>query len=181
MLPGLPSAPKNWGLEVSALLRLKSRAARPSSPVMGLDSVTCIAVAVRSAVIFAKPATGNKKTSLPELSGDLRFGHPPSTRQGWPSTPLKNPSWNIWALATPSPSDRLKILLVVGSVYFHRLPAPASSRTETRKRSTSLRAFSLSSTCSCDHLVRRGSIRERPASRWRQRPCGWIYGMFSVA
>lgn len=54
-LPGLPSFPKNCGLEVSAWLRLVRRETRPSSPVIGLASDTCIATLVRSIVIFDRP------------------------------------------------------------------------------------------------------------------------------
>lgn len=54
-LPGLPSFPKNCGLEVSAWLRLVRRETRPSSPVIGLASDTCIAAFVRSIVIFERP------------------------------------------------------------------------------------------------------------------------------
>ena len=54
-LPGLPSSPKNCGLEVSASLRLVRRETRPSSPVIGLASDTCIATLVRSVVILDRP------------------------------------------------------------------------------------------------------------------------------
>lgn len=55
ILPGLPSAPKNVGLLLSAWLKLTRRAARPSRPTMGLLELTCITCAVFSAVICSSP------------------------------------------------------------------------------------------------------------------------------
>lgn len=63
--PGLPSVPKNSGLEVRALLRLERRDVRPSSPVIGLEEVTCIASFVLSTVIFSNPAAKTHQTQIP--------------------------------------------------------------------------------------------------------------------
>lgn len=103
--------------------------------------------------------------------------HIPSTRWGWLSSPEKKPSSNIWKLATPSPSERLYSSVVPGSLYFHTLPAPASKRTETRKRSMRRLQISLSSGADDDsfHFAISGSIRGLPASRCLQRPWGGIY------
>ncbi len=54
--PGLPLIPKNCGLALRALLRLNKREERPSKPTIGLESLTCMACAIFSAVICSRPA-----------------------------------------------------------------------------------------------------------------------------
>ena len=92
----------------------------------------------------------------------------PSTRYGCLESLEKRPDSNICTLATPSPSERVKVCPDASSLYFHALPAPASRRTETTKRSIVLLAFSLSSTSV--HLDIIGPIRSTPASRCLHRP-----------
>ena len=73
MLPGLPSAPKNVGLLLSAWLKLTRREARPSRPTIGLLELTCIACAVFSALICSSPfafgGTNDQPRSFVNQSG----------------------------------------------------------------------------------------------------------------
>ena len=69
-----------------------------------------------------------------------------STRCGADSGLLENaPRQNMWKLAIPSPSDRVNMDSLQGSLYFQLSPAPASRSTLTSTKSMSLRAFSFSS------------------------------------
>jgi hypothetical protein len=73
IFPGLPSAPKNVGLLLSAWLNLTRREARPSRPTIGLLELTCIACAVFSAVICSSPfafgSTNDQPHSYVDPSG----------------------------------------------------------------------------------------------------------------
>jgi hypothetical protein len=73
ILPGLPSAPKNVGLLLSAWLKLTRSEARPSRPAIGLSELTCIACAVFSAVICSSPfAFGSTKRSATFIYEPIR-------------------------------------------------------------------------------------------------------------
>ena len=121
MFPGLASTPKNSCL-FRAVESLSSSPARPSKPSNGLSSDTCRALANLPAVIVFRPA--------------------PSTWHGSVGSLLKNPHLNISKLATASPSLREKYFPDSLDLYFHILPAPASSKTDTRKRSIKRRVRS---------------------------------------
>ena len=54
--PGRASTPKNAKLDLRAPLTFRSRDERPSMPTIGFEAVTCIADAVPSAVIRARPS-----------------------------------------------------------------------------------------------------------------------------
>lgn len=64
MLPGLASGPKNSELDARALDRFTNNEVLPSSPTIGLDSVTWNAVAVLSAVMLASPLADRNSDSV---------------------------------------------------------------------------------------------------------------------
>jgi hypothetical protein len=55
IFPGRPSLPKNSGLALRALPRLKSNEDRPSMPIIGLEPSTCMAIATLLEVMPSKP------------------------------------------------------------------------------------------------------------------------------
>lgn len=128
----------------------------------------------------APPSSAAPTPSLTPLSQSPTYTsslHSPSTT-GTPSlshsfSSLNFLPMNIYKLATAIPSLRSYTLSVPGSRYRHASPAPASSSTETKKRSIKQRVSSISSQPSClqlsSALATRGTL---PTSKCCQRPWG---------
>lgn len=87
----------------------------------------------------------------------------------------KAPSRKQYRLATAIPSLLSKRRPVLASVYPHVSPAPASSRTETKKRSIKRRQHSTSSVPAALHLDKSFEMRSvGPTSKCCHLPCGGI-------
>jgi hypothetical protein len=117
--------------------------------------------------------------STPRRAAERRAARAPSTRYGCAPSPENSPSQNMRTLATPRPSLRVKRAPppAPSSAYAQASPAPASRRTDTRKRSSRRRVTSASSVPAARQPSMSGWMRGRPASRCRQRPCGGIYAL----
>lgn len=137
----------------SASPRRVRRAALPSRPSMGLSSgCTCMAMARASGLSLCRPSAVTISAASP-----------------LPNSPL----WNMSSEATARPSERAILRPVLASSYFHWVPAPASSRTETTKRSTRRRAASMGSKGGDADAHRWSSWETRGipwTSKWRHRP-----------
>jgi hypothetical protein len=153
MFPGLASAPNNEWLRRAFARRIK-RFVRPSKPAIGFASVTCSALAIVSTVRVFNPSA--------------------STWHGCVVLLLNIPDLNISRLAIANPSDLRYVRPFSLLLYDHELPAPASRRTETRKRSSNRRHRSEEST-SFPQLERSTAIRSRPPTlKCCHLPCGGI-------
>jgi len=140
MFPGRPSAPNICVLS-KASANLVNRLVRPSSPAIGFDSVTCNPFLMLFSV---KP-----------------FSPSESTWKGWVLLLLNIPDLNISKLAIASPSDLRYTRWFSLLLYVHELPAPASSKTDMRNKSSSRLVRSDGST-SLPQLARRLAIRSLP-------------------
>lgn len=153
ILPGLALNP-NRSVFLKALPSLINKPVRPANPAIGLSSVTC------------SPELMMSKVNLDRASA--------STWCGWAASLLNLPALNISRLATARPSLLLYVRPLSTLLYFHEVPAPASSSTETRKRSRILRHRSDGST-EAGQLSRRSPILSLPPTlKCCQRPCGGI-------
>jgi hypothetical protein len=72
IFPGRASGPKNSELDESASERFTNNDVLPSSPTIGLDSVTWKAAAVLSAVTLARPLANANLDSVPGMNPDNR-------------------------------------------------------------------------------------------------------------
>jgi hypothetical protein len=88
----------------------------------------------------------DQRVVLADLEGGARWSvtserRPSASTCSGRSLSLENrPLVKAWKLATPRPSERVKVWPVAGSTYFQSGPAPASSSTLTKVRSTMARA-----------------------------------------
>lgn len=125
MFPGLESAPNREGFR-KALASFTSKPVLPAKPAMGFCSVTCKPELIISTVNLDSPSA--------------------STWCGCSGLLLKVPALNISKLAIAKPSLLLYVRPFSILLYFHEVPAPASRRTDTRKRSRIRRVRSEGST-----------------------------------
>ena len=167
-LPGRPEGPKISCKFIKDSPSLRRISARAATPIMGLLSSTWSPRDKMSTLIFRKasPSTSqpishrNKSKRLP-LTVCL-------TDESWPA---KSPFKNMCRAATAIPSLRFRVRPLWASLNFQKSPAPASKRTETKKRSISLRVFSVVSHFSSSHSARRVAMRGTPpTSKCCQRP-----------
>lgn len=121
MLPGLPPRPQMSELSNACPSRV-IKPALPSRPMIGFASDTCRPIPNFSIVSVLRPAA--------------------STWHGSTGLLLKYPALNISKLAIANPSLRRYVFPDSFDLYDHFVPAPASKRTETRKRSMSRRVLS---------------------------------------